>query len=65
MVKKQPPFTVQEAKRAIYINCEGTEVDEASFLGIFFVEDRGCEHFDQPVFEEALWPVGAGHFTPN
>ena len=61
MVKKQPPFTVEEAKRAIYIDFEGTEVDEASFLGIFFVGDSGCEHFDQPVFEKALWPAARHH----
>ena len=61
MVKKQPPFTVEEAKRAIYIDFEGTMKDPASFLGVLVVGDSGATEFDQPVFEEDLWPVVRHH----
>ena len=61
MVKKQPPFTVEEAKRAIYIDFEGTMKDPASFLGVLVVGDSGATEFDQPVFDEDLWPVVRHH----
>ena len=59
--KKYPPVTVEEARRAIYIDFEGTATDPASFLGVLIVNDRGEVKFDQPVFEEDLWPVVRRH----
>ena len=59
--KKYPPVTVEEARRGIYIDFEGTMKDPASFLGVLVVEDGGTTEFDQPVFEEALWPVVRRH----
>ena len=61
MAKKHTSFTVEEARRAIYIDFEGTAVDPASFLGIWIVTELGHVHFDQPVFEEDLWPVVRRH----
>ena len=59
--KKYPPVTVEEARRGIYIDFEGTMKDSASFLGVLAVNDSGATEFDQPVFEKDLWPVVRGH----
>jgi len=59
--KKYPPVTVEEACRGIYIDFEGTMKDPASFLGVLVVNDNGATEFDQPVFEEDLWPVVRRH----
>ena len=59
--KKQPPVSVEEARRGIYIDFEGTMKDPASFLGVLVVGDGGATEFDQPVFEEDLWPVVRHH----
>ena len=59
--KKHPPVTLEEVRRAIYIDFEGREKDPASFLGVLVVDDSGVTDFDQPVFEEDLWPVVRRH----
>ena len=59
--KKHPPVSEEEARRGIYIDFEGTVKDPASFLGILLVDDGDVAEFDQPVFEEALWPVARHH----
>ena len=58
--KRYPPVAVEEARRGIYIDFEGTMKDPASFLGVLVVNDSGATEFDQPVFEENLWPVVRG-----
>jgi len=47
---------IEEARRGIYIDFEGTAVDPPSFLGATWVDDDG-QHFVQYVLEEALWPA--------
>jgi hypothetical protein len=59
--KKQLSVSVEEARRGIYIDFEGTMKDPASFLGVLVVGDGGATEFDQPVFEEDLWPVVRHH----
>ncbi|MBT3776281.1 MAG: hypothetical protein HOF87_17185 [Gemmatimonadales bacterium] len=43
--KKYPPVTVEEARRGIYIDFEGTMKDSASFLGVLVVNDSGATEF--------------------
>ena len=52
----------QEVERGIYIDFEGRMKDPPSMLGILTVNNGEFE-FDQPVFEEALWP--AARHTPK
>jgi hypothetical protein len=45
--KKQPPVSVEEARRGIYIDFEGTMKDPASFLGVLVVGDGGATEFEK------------------
>ena len=49
-------INMEEARRGIYIDFEGTAVDAPSFLGATWV-DGDTQHFVQYVLEEALWPA--------
>ena len=49
-------LTSFDARRAIYIDFEGTAVDPPSFLGVFYIKD-GKECFNQYVVEKNLWPA--------
>ena len=60
---KLPAITPQQVERAMYIDFEGTMKDPPSMLGVLTVTDGEVE-FDQPVFEEALWPA-ARYAPPN
>ena len=56
MAAKAKPLTLTEAKRAFYIDFEGTAVDPPSLLGVaWFDGDEVC--FVQYVMEEELWPA--------
>ena len=48
--------TLEEARRAIYIDFEGTAVDPPSLLGALWAEESGLS-FVQFVIEDALWPA--------
>tara|TARA_B100000902_G_scaffold308715_1_gene297933 strand:+ start:40 stop:696 length:657 start_codon:yes stop_codon:yes gene_type:complete len=49
-------INMEEARRGIYIDFEGTAVDAPSFLGATWV-DGDAQNFVQYVLEEALWPA--------
>jgi hypothetical protein len=55
--RKQPSVSLEEAIRGIYIDFEGTLKDPASLVGVLVRNDSGELEFDQPVFEEDLWPA--------
>ena len=56
MAAKAKPLTLSEAKRAIYIDFEGTAVDPPSLLGVLSYGGNR-RHFVQYVMEEELWPA--------
>ena len=58
-------ITPDQARRAIYIDFEGTMNDPASFLGALVINDAGHEEFKQFVFEKDLWPVLRHHEITN
>ena len=60
---KLPAITPEQVERAMYIDFEGTMKDPTSMLGVLTVTDGEVE-FDQPVFEEELWPA-ARYAPPN
>lgn len=52
------PITQLQAKRALYIDFEGTVADPPSLLGVHYVDDEGgAPQFKQYVSEEALYPA--------
>jgi hypothetical protein len=55
--RQQPSVSLEDATRGIYIDFEGTMKDPASLLGVLVGSDSGELKFDQPVFEEDLWPA--------
>jgi hypothetical protein len=48
------PLTAREAKRAVFIDFEGTRKDAPSLLGVYVA---GRKSFSQTVFEQALYPA--------
>lgn len=52
-------LTLDEARRALYLDFEGTMVDPPSFLGVLWGEGDDVQCI-QLVLEENLWPAVAG-----
>mgnify|MGYP005635296451 FL=1 len=60
LMHKKKLLTLHEARRAIYVDFEGTAVDPPSLLGVLWFSDSGERFFKQLILEEALWPMVVG-----